>query len=67
MSGLGHSRRFEGWTATSGLLPGADIVAAGRHVSKVPIADMTSAVAKQNPVTIFHEEARTLSLPRLRF
>ena len=37
MSASGHSRHFAGLPMTSGLPPEADIVTAGRHVSKVPI------------------------------
>src|SRR5216684_3957546 len=36
MSQLGHSRHFDGLPMTSALPPEADIVTAGRHVSKVP-------------------------------
>jgi hypothetical protein len=36
MSAPGHSRHFDGLPMTSGLPPEADIVTAGRHVSKVP-------------------------------
>lgn len=36
MSHLGKSRHFEGQPTTSGLPPEADIVTAGRRVSKVP-------------------------------
>jgi hypothetical protein len=36
MSELGHSRHFDGLSMTSGLPLEADIVTAGRHVSKVP-------------------------------
>ena len=36
MSLWGHSRRFDGRPATSGLPPQTDMVTAGRHVSKVP-------------------------------
>ena len=35
-----HSRHFGLWPTTSGLPPEADIVRAGRHVSKVPISDI---------------------------
>jgi hypothetical protein len=37
MSQLGQSRHFGRRQTTSGLPPEADIVKAGRHVSKVPI------------------------------
>jgi hypothetical protein len=35
-SGLGHSRHSDGLRVTSDVLSEADIVTAGRHVSKVP-------------------------------
>jgi hypothetical protein len=41
MSELGHSRHFDGLLMISGLPPEADIVTAGRHVSKVPTGDIT--------------------------
>ena len=34
---LDHSRHFDGLAMISGIPPEADIVTAGRHVSKVPI------------------------------
>jgi hypothetical protein len=37
MTAFGHSRHFDGLPMTSGLPLEADIVTAGRHVSKVPI------------------------------
>jgi hypothetical protein len=39
MSELGHSRRFDGRPATSGLPRSADIRRVRRHVSNVPVAD----------------------------
>ena len=42
-SALGPSRHFDGLPMTSDLPPEADIVTAGRHVSKVPISDIASA------------------------
>jgi hypothetical protein len=41
---LGQSRRFAPPPMTSGLPPEADTVAAGRHVSKVPTAEMLNLV-----------------------
>jgi len=40
MSASGQSRRFAPPPMTSGLPPEADTVTAGRHVSKVPIAEI---------------------------
>ena len=40
MSEKGHSRHFDGLRITSVVLPEADIVTAGRHVSKVPKSDI---------------------------
>ena len=40
MSALGQSRHFGRRPTTSGLHPETDIVSVGRHVSKVPEADM---------------------------
>ena len=40
MSALGQTRRFAPPPMTSGLPPEADIVTAGRHVSKVPPRDL---------------------------
>jgi hypothetical protein len=40
----GQSRHFGRWPTTSGLSPGADIVTAGRHVSKVPQADIANLI-----------------------
>jgi hypothetical protein len=37
---FGSSRHFDGLPMTSGLPPEADIVTAGRHVSKVPTTDL---------------------------
>jgi hypothetical protein len=42
MSASGQSRHVGGLPMTSGLRPKADIVAADRHVSKVPFADMAA-------------------------
>ena len=43
MSELGDSRHFDGLPMTSGLPLEADIVTAGRHVSKVPTGDSCTA------------------------
>jgi hypothetical protein len=40
MSQLGHSRHFDGLPMTSGLPLEADIVTAGRHVSKAPSTEV---------------------------
>jgi hypothetical protein len=37
---MGHSRHLDGTPMSSGLPPEADIVAPGRHVSKVPQAEV---------------------------
>src|SRR6266496_6721911 len=44
-SALGHSRRFDRITATSGLHRSADILMIGGHVSKVPIGAIGSPIS----------------------
>jgi hypothetical protein len=46
MSASGHSRHFANLSMTSGLPLEADIVTAGRHVSKVPIPDIAGDAPK---------------------
>jgi len=41
MSQLGQKRRFERRPITSGLRPTPDILSVRRHVSKVPLGDIT--------------------------
>ena len=47
MSEMGPSRRSDVPPPTSGLSSIADLVAAGRHVSKVPTSDMRTSAANQ--------------------
>ena len=52
MSGSGQSRHFGRWPITSGLTLGADIVRAGRYVSKVPhpdIANLGPTISPRQP------------------
>jgi len=44
MSEKGHSRHFDGLPVTSGLPLEADIVTAGRHVSKVPKPEVVTSL-----------------------
>ena len=53
MSATGQTRRFERATLTSGLLPGADILTAGRHVSKVPGSDISLGGSARDGSVIF--------------
>jgi hypothetical protein len=48
MSPLGHSRHFAGLPMTSGLSLEADVVTAGRHVSKVPETDLRIIATEHN-------------------
>jgi hypothetical protein len=40
---MGHSRRFDPATLTSGLPPETDIVRTGQHVSNLPTAEVNAA------------------------